>query len=48
MLVPRFFNREYVSLLFNKLNFDMYHEVKISFDTTGLPLTISASLFVIM
>ena len=48
MLVPMFFNREYVSLLFNKLNFDIYHEVKIYFDTTGFPLTISASIFVIM
>ena len=48
MLIPMFFNREYVSLLFNKLNFEIYHEVKISFDTTGLPLTICASLFVIM
>ena len=27
MLVPMFFNSEYVSLLFNKLNFDIYHEV---------------------
>ena len=27
VLVPMFFNREYVSLLFNKLNFAIYHEV---------------------
>ena len=48
MLVPMFFNKEYVSLLFNKLNFDIYHEVKISFDTSGFQLTICPSLFVIM
>ena len=42
MLVPMLFNRESVSLLFNKLNFDILHEVKISFDTTGFPLTICA------
>ena len=48
MLVPMFFNREYISLLFSKLNFDIYHKVKISFDTTWFPLTTSASLFVII
>ena len=27
MLVPMFFDREYVSLLFNELDFDICHEV---------------------